>query len=173
MHSTIIRNGLWSSLLMVGLFGIPLLFLGIPEPDEFMSSEIVGHIFILVSLIFVFIGMKQYRDANGGSLSYWKAVKIGLLITIFPAIAFGLYNLLYIEVIDPEFMTKYTNHIISERSVGKSAEEIIEIKKEILAGHEMFANPAIQFFVMFLSVFVMGAIVSLVSGFFVKKAGIV
>ena len=169
MNSTVTKYGLWSSLFLLGVFTIPLLFLGIPKPGDFMASEVVGHVFILLSLVFVFLGMKQYRETNGGHLSYWKAVKIGLLITIFPAVTFGLYNLLYVEVIDPEFMANYTNQIIADRSIGKTAEEANEIKKTVMAEHEMFSNPAIQFGVMFLSVFVMGIMVSLVSGFFVKK----
>jgi len=169
MKSTVLRNGLWSTLLLIGLFVIPLLFIGLPEPDDFMSSEIVGHIFILLSLIFVFIGMKQYREANGGNLNYWKAVKIGLLITLFPAVAFGLYNLLYVEVLDPGFMDKYAEHSITLRSEGKTTAEALEIRKSVLEEFDMFSNPAISFAVMFFSVFVMGAIVSMISAFFVKK----
>jgi len=169
MHSTITRNGLRSALFLIAIFGLPLLFTGIPEPGDFMSSEIVGHVFILLSLVFVFIGMKQYREANGGTLSYWRAVYTGLLIAIFPAIAFGLYNILYVEVIDPEFMVKYSEQIIADRSVGKSAAEIVEIKQSVMDEQEMFGNPAAMFLVMFLSVFVMGLIVSLISAFFVKK----
>ena len=169
MNSTITRNGLWSSLLLIGLFAVPLLFLGIPGPDDFMSSEVVGHLFILLSLVFVFIGMKQFREANGGILSYWKAVKTGVLIAIFPAVAFGLYNLLYVEVIDPEFMVKYADHIIAEKSVGKSAEEAAAIRQTVLDEQEMFDSPVIMFLVMFLSVVVMGTVVSLISAFFVKK----
>ncbi len=169
MNSIIIRNGLWSALLLICLFGVPLIFLGVPDLDDFMNSEVVGHIFILISLVFVFLGMKQYREDNGGNLSYWKAVKTGVLISIFPAIAFGLYNLLYVEVIDPEFMNKYAEHTISLRSEGKTAEEANEIRKAVLEESEMFGNPAMMFLVMFVSVFVMGAIVSLVSAFFVKK----
>ena len=169
MHSTIIQNGLKSAIFLVAIFGLPLLFTGVPEPGDFMSSEIVGHIFILLSLVFVFLGMKQYREANGGTLSYWRAVYTGLLIAIFPAIAFGLYNILYVEVIDPEFMVKYSENIITERSVGKTAEEISAIRQTVMDEQQMFGNPAVMFLVMFLSVIVMGLIVSLISAFFVKK----
>lgn len=169
MHSSILRNGLRSALFLIAIFTIPLLFTGIPEPGDFMSSEVVGYTFILLSLVFVFLGMKQYREDKGGTISYWKAVYTGLLIAIFPAIAFGLYNILYMEVIDPDFMTKYSEHIISQRSEGKTAAEIVEIKKAVMAESEMFDNLPIMFIVMFLSVFVLGLIVSLVSAFFVKK----
>jgi VIT1/CCC1 family predicted Fe2+/Mn2+ transporter len=85
-------------------------------------------------------------------------------------VTFGLYNIFYIEVLDPEFMTKYADHAIANQSVGKSADEIMEIRQSVTSEMEMFDNPAIQFVLMFLSVFIMGAIVSLISGFFVKKS---
>ncbi|MEM9547015.1 MAG: DUF4199 domain-containing protein [Bacteroidota bacterium] len=169
MNSIITKNGFYSAALMIVLFALPLLFIGIPEPGDFWTSEVVGYASILLCLVFVFLGMKQYRDAEGGFISYWKAVKVGLLIAIFPAIAFGLYNLLYVEVIDPDFMTKYADYIASERSAGKTAEEAAAIKKAVLSEQEAFQNPAIQFVVMFLTVFIMGIVVSLVSAFFVKK----
>ena len=169
MKSAITRNGIWSSLLLLALFGLPLLFVGIPEPDDFMSSEVVGHVFILISLVFVVFGMIQYKNDNGGKLNYWQAVKTGVLIAIFPAVTFGLYNLLYVEVLDPEFMAKYAEHTINLRSEGKTAAEALEIKSSVEAEMEMFSNPAIQFAVMFLSVFIMGTILSLIAAFFVKS----
>lgn len=169
MKSPIVRNGIWSSLLLIGLFGIPLFFTGIPGPDDFMSSEVVGHIFILICLVFIIIGMKQYREANGGSMTYWEGVKVGLLISIFPAITFGLYNLIYIFVIDPDFLTNYAEYTIQQRGAGLSGEALAEIRQEVYDEQKLFENPFIQFGVMFLSVFIMGAIVSLISAFFTKK----
>ena len=123
-------------------------------------------------MVFVVLGMKQYREENGGIINYWKVVKTGLLIVLFPAIAFGIYNLLYIFIIDPEFLNKYAEYSIADRGVGKTAEELVAIKQAVLDEQKMFENPVIQFVLMFLTVFIIGAVVSLVSGFFLKKAKI-
>jgi len=170
MNSIITKNGIWSSLFLTGVCVLPLLFLGVPEPGDFATSEIIGYASIVLSLVFVYIGMKQYRDANDESISYWKAAKVGLLIALFPAVTFGLYNLLYTEVIDPDFMPKWTEYTITERSAGKSLEEAAEIKKAVLAEQEAFSNPLIMFVMMFLTVYLIGIFISLVSAFFVKKS---
>ena len=61
-------------------------------------AEIVGYSTILLSMIFVFLGIKKYRDENnGGNISFGEALKVGVLIVLIPSIAFGLYNLFYIE----------------------------------------------------------------------------
>ena len=80
-----------------------------------------------------------------------------------------IYNLIYVFVIDPDFLANYAEHTIAEKSVGKSGEELAQIRKDILDEQKTFENPVLQFIIMFLSVFVMGTIVSLVSGFFLKK----
>lgn len=170
MNSTILRNGLWASVFLIGVSVIPLLFLGLPGADDFKRGEVIGYSSILLSMIFVFLGMKQYREANGGSISYWKSVKVGLLIALFPAIAFGLYNLIYTNVIDPDFLTKYSEYSINTRGAGKSAEELAVIKEEVGLEMKGFSNPIFQFIMMFLSVYIIGTIISLISGFFIKKS---
>ena len=120
-------------------------------------------------MAFVVLGMKQYREINDGFASYWSSVKTGVLITLFPSIAFGLYNLLYSYVIDPEFFYKYAEYSISKLGTGKTAEEIEVISATVNAEIEMYSNPVIQFFAMFVTVFLIGVMVSIIAGFFIKK----
>ena len=116
-----------------------MLFLGIPGPEDFGRGEIIGYASIVLSMVFVFLGIRQYRDVErGGQLKFWEAVKIGLAIAAFPAVAFGIYNLIYTYVIDPDFLTKFYDYSLSTGSVGKSAEEIEVLKQEIQAQQEMF-----------------------------------
>ncbi|MEL6924405.1 MAG: DUF4199 domain-containing protein, partial [Bacteroidota bacterium] len=149
---------------------IPLLFLGLPGPEDFKNGEIVGYSAIVISMIFVFLGIRQYREIeNGGHLGFWEAVKIGLGIAAFPAIAFGLYNLFYTEVLDPEFFAKYTEYLVNEQADNKTAAELETLRTELIAQNEVFDNPLIQFGTMFLSVFLIGLIVSILSAFILKR----
>lgn len=173
MKSTIVRNGVWSSVFLIGIGVIPMLFTGLPGPDDFKKGEIIGYSSIVLSMVFVVLGMRQYRNENGGSAGYWKLVKTGLLIALFPAVAFGLYNLLYTYVIDPEFLNKYAEYSLAERGAGKIGEELEAVKQAVIDEQKMFENPIIQFVMMFLTVFIIGAVVSLISGFFVKKKAVV
>jgi len=142
----------------------------LPEAEDFKNGEIIGYTAIVISMIFVFLGIRQYRDiVNGGIVRFWDAVKIGLGIAALPAIAFGLYNLLYTEVLDPEFFTKYTDYLTNELSAGKTTEEIEVIRAEVIQQSEAFNNPFIQFGAMFMSVFLVGIIVSIICAFILKK----
>ncbi|MDF1697271.1 MAG: DUF4199 domain-containing protein [Saprospiraceae bacterium] len=173
MNSIVLRNGIWASIFLIGIGAIPLIFLGLPGPDDFKRGEVIGYTSILLSMIFIVIGMKQLKLNNGGVLSYWNAVKTGILITLFPAVAFGLYNLLYTYVIDPDFLTKYADYSLASRGAGKTGEELEMIKQAVLEEQKMFESPVIQFVLMFLTVFIIGAVVSLISAFFVKNKEVV
>jgi len=170
MKSTITRYGLFAALFLMAINIIPLFFLGLPEAEDLKNGELIGYTAILISMIFIFLGIRQYRDIeNGGQLGFWEAVKIGLGIAALPAIAFGLYNLFYTEVLDPEFFTKYTDFLVNQQSPGKSAAEIQVLRTTLTEQNEVFKNPFIQFGTMFMSVFLVGVIVSIISAFILKR----
>ena len=53
------------------------------QDTNFKASEIFGYATMLIAFTFVFIGIKNFRDKqNSGVITFGKAFKIGLLITL-------------------------------------------------------------------------------------------
>ena len=170
MKNIILRNGLWASLIVIAPSFLVWLFVKEYKPTQFQVGEILGYAAIFLAMIFVFLGIRKYRDEElGGRISFWGALKMGLLITLVPSVIFGLYNLLYTGVLNPEFMDQYFNYMLEQQQAGMSAAEFSTYKTQMESQREQFQNPLIQFFVMFLTVFVIGFIVAFVSSFFLKK----
>ena len=88
---------------------------------------------------------------------------------LIPSIAFGLYNLFYIEVLDPSFMDNYYQYTIEEYKASMEPAEFEAMKAKMESEKEMFQNTFLQFFLMFITVFVIGFIVSLISSMILKK----
>ena len=165
MKNPIIRNGVYSGIFMLALFVIAY-FIG----GDFGMQEIIGYLSILISLVFVFLGIKQYRDEMGnGNISFGKALQVGLLITLVPAIVFGLYNLFYIEFIDPNFIDNYYADALAQQKASLSPEEFKIKAAEIEEEKASFGSPLIQFGAMASTVFLMGVVVSIISSFILKK----
>ena len=165
MKNPIIRNGVYSGLVMLALFGIAYMIGG-----DFEKQETVGYLSILISLVFVFLGIKQYRDEIGnGNITFGKAMQVGLLIVLVPSIVFGLYNLFYIEYLDPDFIENYYADILAEMKASLSPEEFEVKAVEIEAEKEAFGSPMVQFGAMAVTVFLMGIVVSVISSFVLKK----
>lgn len=167
MKNTVLRYGIWSALAIFVLFLISSLLL---KDLDFNTQEIYGYVSIIISLSFVFFGIKHFRDnKNRGLLSFGKGLLIGLLITLFASVTFGLYNVVYVEYIDPNFMTEYYNHSVEKVSKTMSGAELQAKLKQMEDEKDMFANPFMNFSLMFLTVFMIGLIISIISSLILQN----
>ena len=63
-------------------------------------------IFINTILMFVilFLSITKYREIyNEGYMNYSSCIKIGITVSVFSALFFGLWKILYINILNPEF----------------------------------------------------------------------
>ena len=165
-----LRYGLYSAAVMVGVFLVTFFFIAKESEMGYKIAEIVGYATILLSMVFVFLGIKKHRDENNaGVISFGEALKVGVLIVLIPSIAFGLYNLFYIEVLDPNFMDNYYQYTLEEYKASMEPAEFEAMKTKMDSEKEMFQNTFLQFFLMFFTVFVIGVIVSIISSMVLKK----
>ena len=90
MKNTVIKYGLYALLSGFILFGLPFLFgMGV----DFDYGELIGYTSMILSLLFVYFGIKHYRDkVNEGKVSLGKAIKIGMLIALFSAVGVALFD---------------------------------------------------------------------------------
>ena len=169
MKKTALRFGLYGVYTILALCLISWL-LKESDPENYEVREILGWAGIVLSVSFVFWGLKYYRDKeNGGRLGFGEGLKLGLLIVLFPAFLFGIYNVLYVMVLDPGFLDEYYNYKVSQLNSNLSAPELQDRIKEIKDTKQMFTNPLVQFIVMFLSVFFIGLIVTVISTLILKR----
>jgi len=167
MKNTVLRYGIGSALSIFILFFISALLL---KHLDFNTQEIYGYASIIVSLLFVFFGIKHFRDTkNQGLLSFGKGLLIGLLITLFASVTFGVYNVVYVEYIDPNFTTEYYNHAVEQVSETLSGAELQAKLKQMEDEKDMFSNPFMNFSLMFLTVFMIGLIISLISSLILQN----
>ncbi len=165
----IYRYGLYSSAFLIAT-GLLLFFILGPSPEYYDIGEILGYSSITLSLVFIYFGIRQYRnDQLNGFINFGQATKVGLLIALFPALAFGLYNLVYVEFLDPEFMENYYQHQLQSMQNTMSSKEFESAKAQMEAEKDMFMSPITQFFVMFLTVWIIGMIITLISSFSLTK----
>lgn len=151
MSSTIIRYGIYSLLTAAVIF-LAALILG---ADLSMNTQaIVGYASMVVSLFFVFFGIKHFRDKeNEGAITFRKAFIIGVFITLFAAVGFAIVDFIYTKVINPDFMKEY----IEAMKANGSSEPIPEYGSAFLA------------FIMFLTVLIIGIIMTILSGIILTR----
>jgi hypothetical protein len=160
MKQTAIRYGLYSAILLVALGMIHMMVLK-------SDSEVMGYLSILISMVFVFIGIRSYRDnINNGKLSFGQGLMVGLLIILIPSVAFGLLDYVYTHWINPGWMDDYYNKMVEKIKLDPDFEAK---RKKFESERATFSNPFILFIAMFGSVFIVGTIVTIISSIALKK----
>ena len=167
MKKTILRYGTYGSILLTILFSLSL-YIG--EYFSYSAREVIGYTTMVLSLSFIFFGIKHYRDQeNGGVVSFGTSLKMGVLISLIVSLVFGIIDVIYIEFINPEFMTEYYAHSVETLKNSVPPEEFQEKLKELEAQKEFFSSSFMSFLVMSMTVFVLGFIISLISALFLQR----
>jgi hypothetical protein len=168
MKSTVFRYGIYSALTVLVIAWVAFFALG---NASLAVQEIAGYLSMLLAMIFVFLGIRHYRDhVNGGILTFGQGLKIGVLIILIPAIAFGLFDILYTQVINPSWKDNYYAKYIEDLRRSVSADKLDSAIKKAERQKEMFSNPIVEFGVMALTVFVIGFIVTIISSLALRRS---
>lgn len=167
MKKTVFRFGAISFVTLC-ILGLINYFLNIKISGY--NAAIGGYISILLASMFIFFGIKQFRDEkNGGFITYKQAFLIGILIAVFPSLANGIYNVIYVKFIDPGFMDKYYDVAIQEMRAKLPPDELQVKLKSLESERAMLKNIYLQFIVMFLTVFLTGAVVTAISSLVLSR----
>lgn len=167
MKKIVLRNGLFGlAILMVT--GVITFLLCMNKPN-FETQETLGYLSIVLSLLFVYAGILQWRNQyNNGVLSFGKGMKIGTLITLFPSVGFGVFSVL-VYLLMPQFNEKYYAHYVEQIKKTTPPDKLEAMLKQVQAEKEMFSNPFMQFIIMFLTVFVIGVIITVISSLILQR----
>ncbi|HVX48577.1 MAG TPA: DUF4199 domain-containing protein [Chitinophagaceae bacterium] len=166
MKKTFLRYGLYGGVAMV-IFSI----LDVTVFSGFDNiSEILGYVSIVLSLVFIYFGLRYYRDKhNGGTLSFGQGIKLGLLITLIPALCFGLADEIYVTWVNPHFYEQYTQQMLDNLKTTVPPNEYAAKAAGIKKQGEFFAIPGMDFLLMFTTVAAIGLVITVISTFALKR----
>jgi len=151
MKNTVIKFGFYGFLLSISLFLSGLYF---GKGMDFSTQEVVGYLTMVISLVFVFFGIKHFRDnENNGEITLVKGLLIGILISVFTASGIAIADFIYTSFINPDFFVDY---VAMMREQGHT-EEIPDWGSGFMA------------FIMFATVLIIGLIISLISALILQR----
>jgi len=167
MKPTVFRYGLYGVLVVLASGVIQYIIF---PKCSFETQEVIGYLTIFLSMIFVFFGMRQYRNKiNNGVLSFGQGLKIGTLIVLIPSVFFGLFDIFYAKVLNPDWKTEYLAYYAEKIRKTTPPEKLQPALDKMNAQMEMFSSPVMEFILMFLTVFIVGFIVTIISSLALMK----
>ena len=172
MKKVVLTFGLLSGVVSAGMMAATIPFV---EAIGFDRMLVVGYTSIVISFLFVYFGVRSYRDnVLGGRMSFGKGFQAGILITLISCFFYvAAWLVVYYNFI-PDFADKYGAYLVEDqRSQGASQAEIDQVIKQNEEMKAMLANPLINAAVTFTEPFPVGLLITLISaGVLRKKDGV-
>ena len=122
---------------------------------------------ILITTVLIILGIKKYKESNGGFLTLGQGLKTGVGIALISTVIYILYTLLFMNVIAPEAMEQglelarqklMENPNMSEEQI----EQAVEMQKK-------FSSPGILAAVMLIFSLFLGFVISLIASAVMQK----
>ena len=168
MQKIVLTFGLLSGVVAAVLMAATMPF---AERIGFDRMLVVGYTSIVVSMLFVYFGVRSYRDnVLGGTISFGRGFQAGLLITLISSVCYVAAWLVINYTVMPDFADKYAAYLVEDkRASGASQAEIDGIAKQAEEMKRMLENPLINAAVTFTEPFPVGLLVTLISAAVLKR----
>lgn len=125
-------------------------------------SNILGYLSIIIGLLCIPLGIKYHRDQlSNGLISFNKALSVGLGITFIASLIKFLYSMLFFIVVGDRF-DEWKNSELS-------AAELKELQLQMAQTPDFVYSAWFQGFTLFLIVFIIGLIISVISAIIMKR----
>jgi len=145
----------------ISVLGASLAF----ELPNHNHSMVYGYLVMLTALSLIFVGVKRYRDVEcGGVIRFGRAFGVGLGMAAVAGLIYVVGWEIYENATGWRFMPEYTGSILDGmRAEGATPAAIAAAEAEMRGFGEMYANPLMRIPMIFIEIFPVGLIVSLVS----------
>ena len=169
MKKNIIVFGMISGLIVAGLM-VCITTICYNNPD-YTSNMVMGYASMILAFSLVFVGVKNLRDKHsGGFISFGRAFKTGLCIAFIASTIYVVVWLIEYYLFIPDFMDKYTGHVLREaRESGASSLDISKKTMEMARFKEMYKNPLFLVLITYSEILPIGIVVSLISALILKR----
>ena len=159
--------------LIAGAILSAMMLITLPFMDQigFDKGEIIGYTTMVLAFLMVFFGVKSYRDnVAGGSVTFGRALKVGLMIMTVASVCYvATWQLIYYKLA-PDFGEKYAAHTVEkERRSGATDAQIAAKMKEAAEFQEMYKNPLANIAFTFLEPLPVGIALTLVTALVLSR----
>lgn len=132
----------------------------------FESNDLLGYAAMVVVFSLIFFGVRDYRNKkHDGFISFGKALKAGVLMTLVASTIYVIVWLFYYYLFVPDFIDIYTQHVLNETPSSEFAAKTEEME----SFSEMYENPLFVILITYAEVLPIGLVVALVSALILKK----
>lgn len=167
MKATILKYGLRALIIMFAFFLFAML---VAQQLPYSTQEILGYAAMISALSVVYFAIKHYRDeVMDGRVSLGKGLGIGLIISLFAGLGSAIADLVYTTIIAPDFVETFKEAELERLKASLPPEEYEQAAANLLEQIEIMGSPIMLALLMFVTVVIIGFIISLISAFILRQ----
>lgn len=157
-----LKNGLYLGLAIV-LLSVIMYAFGMTYSGNSVVGTINFGLKIAFTIFFIVLGIKQFKAENSGFLVLGQALKVGIGIALVSALIEAAYVLLFMTVIEPDFVDKMLEiqrTVMSETNPNLTAQQLdgaIEMSRK-------FMSPVFSLPISIIGNLFLGLVISLIAG---------
>ena len=131
----------------------------------------LGYTAMILSFSLIFVGIKQYRDNySDGVITFGKAFKIGLLISLVGSTLYVLLWLISYYFFFPDFAGKYTALMQAQmKADGASAAAISREMADMSKYFAWYKNPLFNILITYSEILPVGLVMALIAAAVLKR----
>jgi hypothetical protein len=132
---------------------------------------VVGYTAIVLSFLFVFFGIRSYRDnVAGGSVTFGRALSVGILIALISSLCYVVtWEFVYFNLM-PDFWEQYSAYAVEHaRAAGASQQTIDETSRQMREFKQVYDRPLMNAAYTFIEPFPVGLVIALVSAGILRR----
>ena len=131
----------------------------------------IGYASMVVAFSLIYVGVKNYRDnQNGGVISFGKAMRISLLITLVASTVYVVVWLVDFYAFLPDFGKQYVDATRAQMiAKGASAADIQKAVAETQKAMQQYRNPVFNIMMTYAEIVPVGIVISLIASLLLKR----
>ncbi|MEZ4722959.1 MAG: DUF4199 domain-containing protein [Flavobacteriales bacterium] len=141
------------------------------QDPEFQGNDFLGYVAMVIVFSLTFFGILNYRNKQlDGSITIGKAFQTGALIALVGSTMYVVVWLFYYYLFVPEFIDKYTLHVMYQAAAeGLSETKLAAKREEMTQFKEMYQNPLFVVLITYAEVLPLGLVVAFVGSLILKR----
>lgn len=169
MKRTVLFYGLVSGLIVTAMMIVSTAMCY--QNENFQSNMAVGFGTMIIAFCTIFIAVKKVRDRdNNGVITFGKALITGLYVALIASTVYVVVWLIDYYVFIPDFMDKYTAHVLKEVRIDGGTQQEMNSKIDEMNNYkELYKNPLYVVLLTYMEILPVGFVMTLLSAFTLKR----
>lgn len=130
------------------------------------ANAALGWLSFLISIVFLYLAMRDFREQNSGFMSYGEGVSVGTLTSVVAGLISATYGLVYTSFIDPTIPEQMAEKMQEQYEAQGLSDEQIEQTMEMMSWVQ---SPGMTFLFGVLGAAFGGLIISLIIAAFMRR----